>query len=294
MAEPSYRQDPPRSQPNYGRSIVSVALVLFLLGFFGLVLLQARQLVALLKEEVNLIVEIDEAANDEEKTALREYLESSDFLKAGSLRYISKEEGIQLLRDDFGSDFMETGLPNPLYDVFVFNVKSAFMHPDSLKNIRSDLMKTWYTVSDVYYQQGLIDTLARNLRRIGWVSLGISLFFIFVAFVLIHNTIRLALYSNRFLIKTQELVGASWEFISRPFLRRSVWNGVLSGLLGIALLNGLLWLAQQEIPELQELHNWPSILILFSALILVGVLITWSSTYYVVNKYLKMRVDDLY
>ena len=294
MAEASYRQDPPRSQPNYGRSIVSVALVLFLLGFFGMVVLQARQLVGLLKEEINLIVEIDEAANKEAKTALQEYLESSAFLKPGSLQYISKEEGIRLLRDDFGNDFMEAGLPNPLYDVFVFNVKSSFMHPDSLADIRSNLMKNWYTVSDVYYQQGLIDTLAKNLRRIGWVSLGISLFFIFVAFVLIHNTIRLALYSNRFLIKTQELVGASWEFISRPFLRRSLWNGVLSGLLGIALLNGLLWLAQQEIPELRALHDWPSILVLFGVLILMGILITWSSTFYVVNKYLKMRVDDLY
>ncbi|MBK7410871.1 MAG: hypothetical protein IPJ40_24100 [Saprospirales bacterium] len=294
MAEPSFRQDPPRSQPNYGRSIVSVALVLFLLGFFGMVVLQARQLVAMLKEEINLIVEINDIATLEEKTALQTHLESSAFLKPESLRYISKEEGIQLLRDDFGEDFLEAGLPNPLHDVYVFNVKAQFMHPDSMTSIRTGLMKNWYSVSDVYYQQGLIETLAKNLRRIGWVSLGISLFFIFVAFVLIHNTIRLALYSNRFIIKTQELVGASWEFISKPFLRRSVWNGVFSGLLGIALLNVLLWGAQQEIPELKELHDWPSILFLFGILIAIGVLITWSSTYYVVNKYLKMRVDDLY
>ncbi|MBK8490504.1 MAG: hypothetical protein IPL49_06230 [Saprospirales bacterium] len=294
MAEPSFRQDPPRSQPNYGRSIVSVALVLFLLGFFGMVVLQARQLVAMLKEEINLIVEINDIATLEEKTALQTHLESSAFLKPESLRYISKEEGIQLLRDDFGEDFLEAGLPNPLHDVYVFNVKAQFMHPDSMTSIRTGLMKNWYSVSDVYYQQGLIETLAKNLRRIGWVSLGISLFFIFVAFVLIHNTIRLALYSNRFIIKTQELVGASWEFISKPFLRRSVWNGVFSGLLGIALLNVLLWVAQQEIPELKELHDWPSILFLFGILIAIGVLITWSSTYYVVNKYLKMRVDDLY
>ena len=294
MAAPPFRQEPPRSQPNYGRSIVSVALVLFLLGFFGMVILQARQLVALLKEEINLIVEINDIATPEEKTALQAHLESSTFLKPESLHYISKEEGIQLLRDDFGEDFLEAGLPNPLHDVYVFNVKAQYMHPDSMTSIRTGLMKNWYSVSDVYYQQGLIETLAKNLRRIGWVSLGISLFFIFVAFVLIHNTIRLALYSNRFMIKTQELVGASWEFISKPFLARSFWNGILSGLLGIALLNVLLWVAQQEIPELKELHDWPSILVLFGILIAVGVLITWSSTYYVVNKYLKMRVDDLY
>lgn len=284
----------PKSQPNYGRSIVSVALVLFLLGFFGLLLVQARELVALLKEEINLIVEVTDSATEEDKEQLSKYLGKSPMLKDGSLRFISKEEGIQLLRDDFGDDFLEAGLPNPLYDVFVFNVKADYMNSDSLAAIRTSLKEKWAPISDVYYQRGLIDTLSKNLRRIGWVSLGISIFFVFVAFVLIHNTIRLALYSNRFLIKTQELVGASWEFISKPFLRRSILNGLLSGLLGIALLNGLLWLAEREIPELKQLHHWPDILALFGVLLCAGVLITLSSTYYVVNKYLKMRVDDLY
>lgn len=284
----------PRTQPNYSRSIVSVALVLFLLGFFGLLVIQANELVSVLKEEINLIVEVDESALPDDKAEFRKYLESSPMVKSGSLRYVSKEEGVELLREDFGKDFLETGLPNPLYDVFIFNVISGYMNPDSLAGIRASLKGNWAFVSDVYYQRGLIDSLTKNLRRIGWVSLGISVFFVFVAFVLIHNTIRLALYANRFLIKTQELVGASWEFISKPFLRRSVWNGLLSGLLGVALLNGLLWLAEREIPELKELHHWPNILILFGLLLIAGVLITVSSTYYVVNKYLKMRVDDLY
>jgi len=284
----------PRTQPNYSRSIVSVALVLFLLGFFGLLVIQANELVAALKEEINLIVEIDDTASPEDKNKLKAYLQSSPMLKSGSLRYVSKEKGIEMLREDFGKDFLEAGLPNPLYDVFIFNVISGYMNPDSLAGVRAGLKKNWSFVSDVYYQRGLIDSLSRNLRRIGWVSLGISVFFVFVAFVLIHNTIRLALYANRFLIKTQELVGASWEFISKPFLRRSIWNGLLSGLLGIALLNGLLWLAEREIPEMKELHDWPHILILFGLLLCAGVLITVSSTYYVVNKYLKMRVDDLY
>ena len=284
----------PRTHPNYGRSIVSVALVLFLLGFFGLLLLQARELVALLKEEINLIVEVNDSALEEDKEQLSKYLGASPMVKQGSLRFISKEEGIQLLRDDFGEDFLEVGLPNPLYDVFVFNVKAEYMNSDSLAQIRMRLKEKWAPISDVYYQRGLIDTLSKNLRRIGWVSLGISIFFVFVASVLIHNTIRLALFSNRFVIKTQELVGASWEFIAKPFLVRSIWNGLLSGLLGIALLNALLWLAEQEIPELKELHHWPNILALFGVLLFAGVLINLSSTYYVVNKYLKMRVDDLY
>lgn len=286
--------DPPRSTPNYGTAIVSVALVLFLLGFFGIILLQAQRVVAMLKEEINLIVEVRDEATEEEIEALKNYLASSTKVKSGSLEFISKEEGIQLLRQDFGEDFLAAGLPNPLYDIFTFNVKADFMDPDSLATIRTDLKEQWAPVSDVYYQSGLIETLSRNLRKIGWIALGISIFFLFVAFVLIHNTIRLALYSNRFMVKTQELVGASWEFISRPFLIRSVWNGLLSAFLGIALLNGMLWLIQREIPELKALQNWPGILGLFGLLLVMGVLITTSSTFYVINKYLKMRVDDLY
>lgn len=288
------RTDGPRSNPSYGISIVSVAMVLFLLGFFGLVLLQAQRLVTLLKEEINLIVEVRDEAGDEEVATLREYLESSSLIKPGSMEFISKEQGIELLKQDFGEDFLEAGLPNPLFDVFTFNVQSQYMNPDSLASIRTRLKAQWPAVSDVYYQKGMIETLSRNLRKMGWFALGISVLFLLVAFVLIHNTIRLALYSNRFLIKTQELVGASWEFISRPFLRRSVWNGILSALLGIAGLNAMLWLIQQQIPELKNLQDLTGILGVFGFLVLAGILITFSSTYYVINKYLKMRVDDMY
>lgn len=294
MATPVNRTDGPRSNPSYGISIVSVAMVLFLLGFFGLILLQAQRLVTLLKEEINLIVEVRDEAGEEEIATMKAYLESSPLVKPGSMEFISKEEGIELLKEDFGEDFLEAGLPNPLFDVFTFNVRSQYMNPDSLASIRGRLQEQWPAISDVYYQKGMIETLSRNLRKMGWFALGISVLLLFVAFMLIHNTIRLALYSNRFLIKTQELVGASWEFISRPFLRRSVWNGVLSALLGIALLNAMLWLAQQQIPELKNLQDWPGILGVFGFLIAAGILITFSSTYYVINKYLKMRVDDMY
>lgn len=294
MAEPINRTDSPRSNTSYVISIVSVAMVLFLLGFFGLVLLQAQRLVTLLREEINLIVEVRDEAAEEEIQALRSFLESSPQIKPGSLKYISKEEGIMLLKEDFGEDFLEAGLPNPLFDVFTFNVKSQYMDPDSLADMRNRIKTQWVTVSDVYYQKGMIETLSRNLRKMGWFALGISIVFLFVAFVLIHNTIRLAMYANRFMIKTQELVGASWEFISRPFLKRSIWNGVLSALLGIAFLNGLLWLVQREMPEMRTLQDWPGIIGVFAFLIASGILITFSSTYYVINKYLKMRVDDMY
>jgi cell division transport system permease protein len=159
--------------------------------------------------------------------------------------------------------------------------------------IQSDLRQT-AGVADVYYQETLIEKIASNVRRLGWIAFAAGLVFLAVAVFLIHATIRLALHANRFLIKTQELVGATWHFISRPFLQRALRHGLLSGLLTVAaLFVTQLWL-QRRAPELDLfLHPlWTAGLYL--ALVLLGVLLNYFSTYYVVRKYLRLRVDELY
>jgi len=282
-----------KTKPNYIYAIVSVALVLFLLGFFGLVLLQANSLVKLFKEQINLIVELEEGTSDDAITQLTTFLEEKSYIKPASINFISKEEGATMLREDFGEDFLKLDLPNPLYDVITFNVKAAYLRKDSLEIIRSDVMRHTY-VSDMFYQESLVDDIIQNIEKIGYIALAVGLFLIIIAVALIHNTIRLALYANRFLIKNMELVGASWEFISRPYLLRSIKHGVLSAVLAIGVLVGLLWWANYEFQELRTLDNSTSIIILFIGLAMAGVLISTLSTYYVVNRYLKMRVDDLY
>ncbi|MEK7257020.1 MAG: FtsX-like permease family protein, partial [Bacteroidota bacterium] len=149
-------------------------------------------------------------------------------------------------------------------------------------------------VSDVFYTETVTTTIASNLKKVSYWVLGASIFFIVVAVALILNTIRLALYSNRFLIKNMELVGASWEFISRPYLLRSLKHGFMSALAAIGLLALVLYFATQNTPELQEQLDFPGIAIIFGSLLLLGVLISYLSTFYVVKKYLRMRVDDLY
>ncbi|MCB0643764.1 MAG: permease-like cell division protein FtsX, partial [Phaeodactylibacter sp.] len=273
--------------------ILSVALVLFLLGFFGLVILQATNLVSYFKENINLMVEVKDGALVGSLDSLEQVIAQAAYTKPGSLQFISKEEALDMLRADFGEEFLKLDLPNPLYDVIVFNVRASYMNPDNLKAIREEIRSS-PIVSDVYYQESFVGALVQNIQRIGWLALGLGVFFTFVAFVLIHNTIRLALYSNRFLIKNMQLVGASWGFISRPFLLLSLRNGIYSALIAIALLLGLYYLAQQDIPELRDIQDWLGMGLLFAGLLLFGILITLSSTYYVVNKYLKMRVDDLY
>ena len=284
-----------RTRPNYLYAIISVALVLFLLGFFGLIILQAQNLVTTFKERVNVMIEFKPGTQGADLASFQELLKKSDFTKAGSVEFVSKEEAVRIMQEDedFGEDFLKLDLPNPFYDVVTFNVNAGYMNTDSLSAIQTAL-RSYNFVSDVYYQENLVDEIAGNIRKIGFIALGVGLFFILVAAALIHNTIRLALYSNRFLIKNMELVGASWKFISRPYLWRAVLHGLLSGLLAILALTGLLYWSLTGLPELNMLSDPLPLGLLFGGLVLLGIVITTASTYYVVSKYLKMRVDDLY
>lgn len=291
---PEYiNKDQNRTKPNYFYSIISVALVLFLLGFFGLIMLSAQNLITTFKEKVNIMVEIMEAATTEEIQGLQKVIEQAAYSKDGSIKYTNKEEAARMMREDFGEDFLKLDLPNPLYDVITFNVRASYLEKDSLENIKLEL-HSYPAVSDVYYQESLVNQIAQNIRRIGFITLGIGLFFILVAITLIHNTIRLALYANRHLIKNMQLVGASWEFISRPYLNKSMLYGLLSSIIAISALGFLFWWIKQSIPELSLLENITGFIALALTLTVLGVLINALSTYFVVKKYLKMRVDDLY
>lgn len=283
-----------RRKPNYLYSIVSVALVLFLIGFFGLIILHAQRLVKTFKENVALMAEMQDSVTTAQIDTLGAFLRSSDFVLEESVRFISREEAAQLMQEDFGDDFLKLGLPNPFYDVFIFNIKAAQMQADSLKNIRSTIRTQCPFVTDVFYQESIVDNVINNMRRVGYFALAMGFFLVFVAAALIYNTNRLALYANRFLIKNMELVGASWEFISRPYLLRGVLHGLLSGAIAVVVLILLLLWARTQVPDLRILQDLTSFATLFAGLIVLGVLINTASTYFVVKKYLKMRVDDLY
>ncbi len=283
-----------RRKPNYLYSIVSVALVLFLIGFFGLIILHAQRLVKTFKENVALMAEMQDTVTTAQIDTLGAFLRNSDFVLEESVRFISREEAAQLMQEDFGDDFLKLGLPNPFYDVFIFNIKAAQMQTDSLENIRSTIRAQYPFVTDVFYQESIVDNVINNMRRVGYFALAMGIFLVFVAAALIYNTNRLALYANRFLIKNMELVGASWEFISRPYLLRSVLHGLLSGVIAVGALILLLLWARTQVPDLRILQDLMSFATLFAGLVVLGVLINTASTYFVVKKYLKMRVDDLY
>lgn len=282
-----------RSKPNYWYSILGVALVLFLLGCFGLILLNGQALVKSYKEQVNIMVELKNSLAGHEYTKVEQQLKNSSFVRPGSVQFLSKEEAAKMHEEEFGEAFSELGFSNPFYNVVNFSTKAAYMHTDSLAAIKKQIMDN-PAVLDVYYQEGLVDNIEANIKKVSYLALVLGILFIFVAVTLIHNTIKLALYSNRFLIKNMELVGASWGFISKPFLIKSFKNGFWSVLIAIGLLTGMIFFIRKNMIELESLLDPTLIIILFSALLVVGILITTLSTYYIVNKYLRMRIDDLY
>lgn len=284
---------PPTNKPNYLYAIVSVTLVLFLLGLFGLLVVQGQQFIRTMKEQVEIIVEFKPESSPLAVDSLQQYLNGAPFYKSNSAHFISKEDGTAMMREEFGEEFLKLDMANPLYDVLTFNVRSDWMEPDSLLNMRESIRQFSY-VSDVFYQESVTNAIASNLKKVSFAVLAAGLFFIFVAVALILNTIRLALYANRFIIKNMELVGASWGFISRPYLAKSLMHGILSGVLAVGALSLLLYLLIHNTGEIQDLLDFQGIAIVFGGIMLLGILLTTLSTFYVVNKYLRMRVDDLY
>lgn len=282
-----------RTKPNYTYAILSVSLVLFLLGFFALILVHAQELIQIYKEQVNIIVELQDAAAPEQIDSVAQLLRQQEAILDSSITYISKDAAAQLMQEEFGEDFQDLGLPNPFYEMYTFNVRASTMQSDSLEQLQA-IIAEFPGVNAVYFQESVIDEISNNLKKLGYLALVVSLFFFIVAVTLVHNTIRLALYSNRFLIKNMQLVGASWGFISRPYLLRALAHGFIASVLAIAALSGILFWVRRDIPQLLLVEDATTFVYLLCALIPLGMLLYGISTYQVVRKQLTMRVDDLY
>lgn len=285
-----------KNNPSYIYVILSVSLVLFLLGFFGLFILHAPKWIKVYKEQVNVMVEIKEGTSIEQINELSNSLEEKPYIKSESVKFVSKKEIAEEMKEELGAIENTLDVLNPFYDMIHFNMNASFMQSDSLKMIRESILENDF-VKDVFYQELLVDQINDNLRKIGFVALFLGFFFIIVAVVLIHNTIRLAMYSNRFVIKNMQLVGATWKFITKPYLTKGILNGFWSGIIAIVLLLVLVLVINIQFPELRLdiwLEDLIGLILVMVGLIILGVLICFTSTYFVVNKYLKMRLDDLY
>lgn len=282
-----------RTRPNYLYALLSVTLILFVLGFVGLAIQSAGELVQRYKEQVNIIVELKRGASLPQIDSLQQMLIAHPAIIDSSVQYISEEEALMLMQESFGDDFQELDLPNPYKPLFTFHVSSNHLQGDSLQMLEAKLTE-WPGIALVAYQENVIEKIGQNIQKLSYWALGLSLFFFIVAVTLVHNTIRLALYANRQLIKTMQLVGASWGFISRPYLWRSIGHGLLAGLLAVGTLAATLWLIGNRYPTVISSQVLRESLLSLWPLLPLGVLLYGGSTYRVVRRQLRMRVDDLY
>ena len=272
-------------------SSISTTLVLLLLGLVVFFVLGAHNLSVYVKENINFSILISDDMKESDILKLQKKLDKEPFVKA--TEYISKKQALREQTEAMGTDPQEFLGYNPFTASIEVKLHSDYANSDSIAKIEKKIKKNT-NIQEVLYQKDLIDAVNDNIRNISLMLLGLAVILTFISFALINNTIRLTIYSKRFLIHTMKLVGASWSFIRRPFLRRNFWIGVLSAVIADAVLWGAAyWLVFYE-PELIRVIT-PDVMLLVSVSVLIfGVLITWLCALLSINKYLKMKAGTLY
>ena len=278
--------------------VFSITLALVVVGLFGLLLVHAHKLSDVVRENLEVQVYLDRDLPETELLRLQQDLgqlpavaEKAD--GQPQIRFVSKEDGARQLLQSTGEDYRQFLGDNPLRDAYVLKVRPAYtdtLHLHQLEHAIRDQRG----VFEVQYPQTLFTSINQNLTRLGLVLLGFAGVLVFVVVVLINNTIKLALFSQRFLIRSMQLVGATRFFIQRPFLRRATWQGLASGVLAGLVLLALLQYAYLEIESLHLLRDDRLLAVLLVSIIGLGTVIGFLSSYRAVNKYLKMSLDDLY
>jgi len=280
-----------RLQTAYLTTVISISLVLFLMGLFGLVLLKANRVAEVVKENLKLEIIMKETTREAEILEMKKGLDASEFVK--STRYITSEEAASELQQVLGEDFIGFLGYNPLLSSIEVKVKAQYANNDSLETIVANLSAS-KLVKEVSYQKSLVNDINDNIERIGMILLGLSFVLLLVAITLINNTIRLSVYSKRFLIRTMQLVGASHSFIRKPFLVKGIVQGLLGALLAVLMLGSSVFFLQPRMPDIIDYADIDLYLILFGFICIISLMMTFFSTLMAVRKYLLMKIDNLY
>lgn len=281
----------------FGSVLFSTTLSLFIVGLFGAILIQAQSLTKLIRENIEMQVFLDKNISENALQSLELDLKNRPFVArvadTVAIRFISDEEAAQTFIESTGEDFTKFLEDNPLRDSFVFTVAEEFQTAEQLKEISQELQNL-EGVFEISYMTDLVDSINRNLLKVSLVMGGFIVILIITVVMLINNTIRLALFSQRFLIRSMQLVGATRAFIRKPFLMRSWLVGMIAGLIASLVLFGLITYTQRSIEGFSMLHNDQLLFILFGSLIVFGGVLSFLSTLRAVNKYLNMTLDELY
>jgi len=276
---------------SYITTTISIALVLFLLGIIGLLSLNAQRLSTYVKENIGFTILIKDNAREAEVKRLEKLLSTSPFIK--QTEYVDKDRAAEELKEELGEDFVDFLGYNPLLSSIDVKVFAQYANPDSIAKVEEVIMD-FPQVKEVLYQKNLIHLVHQNVRRISLVLAAFAIMLLLIAVALINNTIRLSVYSKRFLIRTMQLVGANKGFIRKPFLLNGIIHGFIGAVLAIVLLAVLIYFTSKELAGVIGFQNMEILLVLFALVIVCGMFITFLSTFFAVNKYLNLRTDDLY
>ena len=280
-----------RLRSSYLSVIISIGLVLFLVGILGLIVLKTNKITKHFKEKVAITVFLKDNAKSADIEILKAELEKAEYTKA--LVFVSKDEAAKKYSEEIGENFLEFLGENPLKDAFDVSLLSEYVTPEKMLEIEGNL-KIRSIVSEVAYDKPLIDLLTKNITRLSFWMLLFSGLFTLIAVVLINGSIRLSVYSKRFTIKTMQMVGATKGFIRIPFILKSIELGVVGALLAIVGLLLVISYLNDMVPEIELLGDYKILAILFGGILLLGILITWLSTFFATKRFLNLRTDELY
>ncbi|NAS31292.1 ABC transporter permease [Flavobacteriaceae bacterium R38] len=276
---------------SYFSVVLSIALVLFLLGVLGLIILNTKKLADHFKEQVAITVFIKDNAKEIEINQLQKSLTLAEYTK--SVEFISKEVAAESHSEAIGENFMEFLGYNPLQNSMDVHLKADYVTPDKIEEISNEITSKNY-VSEVSYDKPLISLLNDNVKKLSlWILIASGIFML-IAVLLINSSIRLSIYSKRFIIKTMQMVGATKRFIRKPFIVKSVQLGMVGATVALIAMAIVLYYFDKRFPELALLQDPILLVFLFSGVFIIGVLITWISTFFATQRFLNLRTDDLY
>ncbi|MEO8773031.1 MAG: permease-like cell division protein FtsX [Gelidibacter sp.] len=276
---------------SYFSVVISIALVLFLLGCLGLLVLNAKKVADHFKEQVVVTIYLNDSAKEVEVNQLEKSLAMAEYTK--STEYVSKEAAAESMKAETGEDFMDFVGYNPLQNSIDVHLKADFVTTETLASITEELSNKKF-IEEIRYDSDLVELMNDNVKKITFWVLVISAIFTLIAVLLINSSIRLAVYSKRFIIKTMQMVGATKTFIRRPFVFQSVKLGIIGAIIALIGMGIVLYYLDQSFVELQLLSNPILIGVLFVMIFLLGVVITWVSTFIATQRFLNLKTDALY